>query len=228
MSDLEQSDEDSVISEHSEEHDEENDEPGDMKDHSELHTITLSEDDNNKVNEEDLSPIANYKMDNWKRGDVIGILNNSFGYRNNDKYMWDGENAIPLAYEFDYGHVPQEFLVGEEFPANYWEGPIDYNYMIYARFDDEVVDKVKEFFESIETRNNELEDYPVLIFEFREEKWAMVFSDEAEAEPFDEDGIGMFFYASMDSPDVDFEYSKEVSEREGIPLERIIWNGSYC
>lgn len=82
-------------------------------------------------------PISN----RMKRGDVLH--NVSMGdYRNDGKFIFDGEK---LCYPYDdtfadypdeYGYVPHQFLVINEFPVRYWSEIIDHNSYIYANLED--------------------------------------------------------------------------------------------
>jgi len=77
-----------------------------------------------------------YATKDWVRGDVIGITNyKDYGYRNMGKYMWNGKKLVELDTKYDdYGHVPNEFLVGKEFNAMYWFYTITHNELVYSKF----------------------------------------------------------------------------------------------
>lgn len=67
-----------------------------------------------------------------KRGDLIFIekINNIKvdKYRNNGKFIWDGEKFMELEYEYDkYGSIRKDFLTFDEFPLRYWYEAIDHN-----------------------------------------------------------------------------------------------------
>jgi hypothetical protein len=64
-----------------------------------------------------------------KRGDVLRLLWTG-GFRNNDKYMWDGEKAVILDYKYsDYGAFPEEFSF-PEFPPHYFSESIEYSNIV--------------------------------------------------------------------------------------------------
>jgi hypothetical protein len=64
-----------------------------------------------------------------KRGDVLR-LGWTGGFRNDDKYMWDGEKAVILDYEYiDYGSVSEDFSF-PEFPPHYFSESIDYSNIV--------------------------------------------------------------------------------------------------
>lgn len=85
-----------------------------------------------------------YKKEEWKRGDIIGIVNlEFFGFRNEGKYIWDGDNLIDLDFNDGIGTIPDTFLVGKEFDsATYWSSVIHNNF-IFAQFDRENVTDLK-------------------------------------------------------------------------------------
>lgn len=108
-----------------------------------------------------------YKKDEWKRGDIIGIINyESFGYRNNGKYIWDGEKLTDLEYSIDdYGSVPNTFLVGKEFnSALYWTETVDHNNYIFAQFDKEFVSDLKILDQDVGIFTFKYNEIPWLIF----------------------------------------------------------------
>jgi hypothetical protein len=80
-----------------------------------------------------------YKKETWKRGDIIGIVNlEFFGFRNDGKYIWDGDKLIDFDFDNDeFGAIPDTFLVGKEFDsATYWSSTMHNNF-IFAQFDRE-------------------------------------------------------------------------------------------
>lgn len=67
-----------------------------------------------------------------KRGDVISLVRRDKKYRNDWTYMWDGTKAVELETEYDdYGHVPKEFMVGEEFTPDHWVKTITHNQIFH-------------------------------------------------------------------------------------------------
>lgn len=61
-----------------------------------------------------------------RRGDII-FVQPQLGYRNDGKYIYDGEHILELADEpDDYGTIPEEFQAGE-FPPMYWVNLIVHN-----------------------------------------------------------------------------------------------------
>jgi hypothetical protein len=90
-----------------------------------------------------------------KRGDVI-VLDWIGGYRNDGKFLWDGEKIVSLDVDNgdDYGSVPFEFSF-PEFPPNYFLKSIDHNTII--RLTDE---KIKEIIDNtnIKTKTSFVSD----------------------------------------------------------------------
>lgn len=69
-----------------------------------------------------------------ERGDVVSIIADR--YRNDNTWIWNGVEAIPLAIEKDeYGHVPKEFWF-PEFPIEYWSTRHDAQTGCYKREND--------------------------------------------------------------------------------------------
>lgn len=61
-----------------------------------------------------------------KRGDIIG----GGGYRNEGRYIFDGENIVELDTSVDdYGALPPEYKF-PAFPLNYWYDPLSREYLI--------------------------------------------------------------------------------------------------
>ena len=69
-----------------------------------------------------------------KRGDVIH-LEIGGDYRNDGKYIYDGEKIVQLGYKADqYGAVPPQFKVLDDdlnFSATYWLEVINHNRLVY-------------------------------------------------------------------------------------------------
>ncbi len=89
-----------------------------------------------------------------KRGDVLHL---SWGstYRNDDKFLWDGEKVVLLDYENDdYGSVPKEFSF-PEFRPDYFSESIAHNNIV--RLSDEKVNEVIKNF-NIETQTSFVTD----------------------------------------------------------------------
>lgn len=69
-----------------------------------------------------------------ERGDVIHVVEMG-EYRNEGKVMWDGKRIIPIGSDDsidDYGHVPNTFLVGDEFDTHHWRDSIDHNDIVWV------------------------------------------------------------------------------------------------
>lgn len=56
-----------------------------------------------------------------KRGDIVAFAD-QIGYRNMGKSIYDGNDLVSLDYlsADDYGIVPKEFTIGDEFTLNHW------------------------------------------------------------------------------------------------------------
>lgn len=69
-----------------------------------------------------------------RRGDVVRIKD--LGYRNDGKFMWDGEKAVSLIYDIDeYGSLPSCFTVlNGEFTLDWWEHTISHNSIVWIDF----------------------------------------------------------------------------------------------
>jgi hypothetical protein len=77
-----------------------------------------------------------------KRGDTISVLKKNNKYRNDWTYIWDGEKAVELETEYDeYGHVPKQFLVGDEFQPDHWESVIEHNRIFHPN--DNLINQLK-------------------------------------------------------------------------------------
>lgn len=65
------------------------------------------------------------------RGDVLHVK--AMGdYRNEGKFMYDGLKIVDLDYTRDeYGAVPAEFKVIDEFPIRYWTDAIEHNGIVH-------------------------------------------------------------------------------------------------
>lgn len=83
-------------------------------------------------NIENADIITKYIKDNnisVRRGDIIDTIDENNRYRNDGKFVWDGEKVLSLEYDVDdYGAIPKTFIVSsQEFAPNYWENTIDHN-----------------------------------------------------------------------------------------------------
>jgi hypothetical protein len=68
--------------------------------------------------------------DNFKYGDVI--RHEFFGYRNEGVYLYNGHQAVELAWEPDeYGSVPESFPAITQFPPQYFSDSIEHNSFIW-------------------------------------------------------------------------------------------------
>lgn len=66
-----------------------------------------------------------------KRGDIV-LLESISGYRNDGKCIFNGEILENLYQEIDdYGSVPPEYKVIDEFPVGYWANSIDHNNIVW-------------------------------------------------------------------------------------------------
>lgn len=66
------------------------------------------------------------------RGDIVH-LEECGEYRNSGKAIWDGSKLISLHYDIDdYGSVPPEFTVGDEFKADHWLEVVDHNEIVWV------------------------------------------------------------------------------------------------
>lgn len=99
-------------------------------------TLNLETDESNSYcvveNDENASKVTTYIRDNnveIRRGDIIDTVEESERYRNDGKFIWDGEKAILLHHEYDdYGAVPPTFEVSPtEFDPNYWNNTVCHN-----------------------------------------------------------------------------------------------------
>lgn len=75
-----------------------------------------------------LNRISRVPIENIRRGDTISLIPRDDKYRNDWTFIWDGEKAINLEYDIDdYGYVPREFVVGNEFQPDHWTTTIAHN-----------------------------------------------------------------------------------------------------
>ena len=88
-----------------------------------------------------------------ERGDMIYLESHEVykeeGYWNEGILLYNGSKVVPLDYTIDseYGSIPEEFQVIDEFPINYWDGKlVQCNYYAYFRVDryiDEIHNNIK-------------------------------------------------------------------------------------
>ena len=137
-----------------------------------------------ELNEEDFPELANINRDDeeimaehitnsvgknltigelLKRGDVLHLGWGS-SYRNDDKFLWDGEKAVILDSQIDdYGSVPKEFPF-PEFRPEYFSESIDHNNIV--RLTSEKIEEALRNFD-IDTQTSFVTDrynkYPIKI-----------------------------------------------------------------
>ncbi len=100
------------------------------------------EDEKQYGNQELLSRITmRCRLKKIKRGDTISLLRRNNKYRNDWTYIWDGIKAIELETEYDeYGHVPKQFVAGDEFQPDHWESVIEHNRIFHLS--DKLIDQM--------------------------------------------------------------------------------------
>ncbi len=111
------------------------------------------------------------RANNIRRGDIVHL--EALGeYRNEGKYIFDGERVIPLDSSRDeYGAVPSQFKVIDEFPTRYWVGVIEHNGIVHfdvspyveeimGNLQEHLVDDTGAFYKSSFTHANG-EDYTI-------------------------------------------------------------------
>jgi hypothetical protein len=73
-----------------------------------------------------------------KRGDIV-VLGLQDGYRNDYRFIYDGQTLCHLCYDppcgYDYGIIPREFLCLNEFPVDYWKSAIRGWNLVWIPFD---------------------------------------------------------------------------------------------
>jgi len=107
-----------------------------------------------------------------KRGDMISLLRKNNKYRNDWTYMWDGEKAVELETDYDeYGHVPKQFVVGDEFQPDHWESVIQHNRIFHLS--DTLINQLK----FVKSRNP---TYVYADFTIGRRKWRCYAEDEPE------------------------------------------------
>lgn len=96
-------------------------------DHCFTHYVNfnIQEDDLTEENLKAINIIVKSSNLDLRRGDLISIKP-QHGYRNNDIAIYDGVNVISLENDIDdYGYVPKQFKVIQEFPIQYWSDDPD-------------------------------------------------------------------------------------------------------
>ena len=105
------------------------------------------------------------RANNIRRGDIVHLEVNG-DYRNDGKYMFDGERVIALDSSLDeYGSVPSQFKAIDVFPLRHWVGVIEHNGIVHfdaSPYVDEImrnleetqVDETGEFYKSSFTHAN--------------------------------------------------------------------------
>lgn len=84
---------------------------------------------------EKINSILPHLGKHFQRGDIIHFEQFD-SYRNDGKYIYDGKKLIQLDTDYDdYGQVPEEFKVPQEFPPEYWQLSIEHN--VHTSFDKE-------------------------------------------------------------------------------------------
>ena len=81
--------------------------------------------------DEDINAYISRKFPELKRGDVIHLAECST-YRNDGKFLWDGEQLVDLDYDtYDpYGQVPKSFKIEFFGPKNFFESTIAHNSIV--------------------------------------------------------------------------------------------------
>ena len=218
--------------------------------YADLHWVDLKGKELEAYEEDDLSVFTKHKTKEWKRGDVI-IVKSQAGYRNRGKVMWDGNKAISLDFEDDdYGSVPKEFKVGEEFSPYHWSlyddkvgAIIDHNRIIRVKFNSEIAKKMNAFVkkcakQDIKDELESYEDYETFIFEFKGQKWAVIVNIENDWQQekalkfntLDSNGEGVLFpfdilFTKEELKKIfvksEYEFSKLVEQ--GVPCQNIMF-----
>lgn len=69
---------------------------------------------------------------NPSRGDIFYIVEFD-DYRNEGKFLWDGEKGVPFTYDIlDYGSIPSVFTIGDEFLADHWTDVIGHIDLVWV------------------------------------------------------------------------------------------------
>ncbi len=92
--------------------------------HCYTHYVNFKAEDENQLTDEEAKEILMILNDSdidLRRGDLIST-HAEHGYRNQEISIYDGVNIVNLCYDYDdYGCVPEQFKVIQEFPINYWK-----------------------------------------------------------------------------------------------------------
>jgi hypothetical protein len=166
-----------------------------------------------------------YSVCPLKRGDIIRFRLDSFSEeRNFGKFIFDGEKLIALDMTIDeYGNLPEEFKVINEFPILYFTESITHNNIVYSDIKDV---KLKEL------NIGSLDNYSFSLFSFtkNDTKYALfVFRDDSD--PINIEDVkeliknNYVYYAGVDT----YEFLNEQIEKihkevlkNGIQLENIL------
>lgn len=206
-----------------------------LPEYGKMHEITLSDSDLEDFHMYDnLSMIAKYKKNTWKRGDVI-VVEQEGGDRNSGKCMWNGKEVVPLDANLDdYGAISEEFRVGSEFSAHHWSiyvpgyiSMIDHNQFVHVKFTPEIAKEINAFVKAACDRAMNKRQFPsfghpdceAFVFQFKNEKWAVVanFNDSntcryfAQHDALDKKGEGVLCYVLPS-----FIYEEELNKNDGI------------
>jgi hypothetical protein len=145
-----------------------------------------------------IATLNKYKSSAWKRGDIL-VIKGIHDYRNEGLYFWNGTTVIePETSYDDYGSIPKEFKVGDEFHAQYWnvnDHIIDHNSAVYVRFDKSIADMVKSAAKDMKKTYDDKER--MITFVFNRVKWCLVFNVEyewPEGAILNSKGEGVLFY----------------------------------
>lgn len=92
--------------------------------------------------------LCKYLEDNQvKRGDIV-VLQEEDGYRNDYRFIYNGEEICCLDYDppcgYDYGIVPSNFLCITEFPMGYWDDALKGWNLCYILFNDSMKREIIE------------------------------------------------------------------------------------
>ena len=73
-----------------------------------------------------------------QKGDIVQLFPTDSTYRNDGKFIFDGEKLIALDSTYDeYGAIPPQFQF-PEFPFNHWDDVIDHNKIRWFQNEDEI------------------------------------------------------------------------------------------
>ncbi len=113
------------------------------------------------------------RQQNIRRGDVVHIAVIG-SYRNEGKYIYDGKKLVDLEYRGDeYGSVPSNFHVIEEFPIHYWTDIIVHNHIVWFN----IQPYIPEIMENLVKKDLDDDEFDIYesSFTYKGEKYNMVF-----------------------------------------------------